>query len=101
MLKARWLGGRTDSFLSPGKHDAVVRELALVTEEKEKGDVWSVGVTMLSLALLEEPQNINKQEREGLIEGYLHRTSGRYCDAFRYILSHMLRIDESERWTFK
>jgi serine/threonine protein kinase len=72
-----------------------------VTEDTCKGDVWSLGITFLELALLERPTDISRPDTDKNLMAYMDRTADRYCDLIRCIIAKMLKIDEEERMSFK
>jgi hypothetical protein len=91
---------RISVFCSPGKLDSVVRDIQYVREDNLKATVWSIGAVALCLGLLNYPVEINKQERESLVEQTINKLTD-YSDVLRYILYWMLQIDEERRITIQ
>jgi serine/threonine protein kinase len=72
-----------------------------VNEDTGKGDVWSLGLTFLELAILQIPDGINRPGNEKRFQMFMEKTYGRYCDLVRCIIAKMLKVDEAERYSFK
>jgi hypothetical protein len=70
-----------------------------VTENTEKGDVWSLGMTFLHAVLLDKPTGINVKAGKRRLINYFKKTT-RYPDIIRYVIFNMLKYEENERPTF-
>mgnify|MGYP000479682855 CR=1 FL=1 len=71
-----------------------------MSEDSGKGDVWSLGVTLLHIALLEKPLNVNGKMCKKRIERYLLRRGG-YPDFIRFMIHWMLQYNEEDRYSFE
>jgi hypothetical protein len=86
-----------NDYISPEKLLAIQTEIKYVHEDPSKADVFSVGVTLLTMLMLEIPNEINKQEREILSNHILANRTRKYCDAVRCLLYPMLRPTSEQR----
>jgi serine/threonine-protein kinase len=65
----------THSYISPAKHEAMNSPDGVVYEDTGKGDVWSLGVTFLQMAILEKPTHVNnKSMGHKRVLNYLKKT---------------------------
>jgi serine/threonine protein kinase len=92
----------TPVYLSPAKMLAKRGTTGRVKEDTEKGDVWSLGLTILYMCTFEKPKDYtSKSIGQTKLRDYLKTKTQRYSDLIRYALWWMLQVEEKKRWTFQ
>ena len=93
----------TELYMSPALYSGLKNEKNDVNHDPYKSDVFSLGLcffyaSTLNFELLYQLREIyNSKKLNGLIQQTLNK---KYSSTYIYILSHMLEIDEYERFDF-